>query len=232
MNCCLLIFYFQVYTQLSKLSISTSHRKLVNLIEPLGKDFDEEIKVWKVSIEDMMKKTAAQYDVCYLSLSTYIIIIAYAETITDILFIIGHTLKAPIQQSDDFIAPSHHDDLDMELSFQDESFLSSDSVNEAVLDENILSNCRDIDSEPSTPKSVASPPFSPICPSSQSHHSEDDVEPQNEDVIHNCSFPSGAGDTCELTTGIKIVFDNIDKNINPRFMTLDQGTKSLHYVQM
>lgn len=34
-----------------------------------------------------------------------------------------------------------------------------------------------------------------------------------------------------LTAGHKIVFDNIDKNVKPRYMRSDSQTKSLHYVQ-
>ena len=33
-----------------------------------------------------------------------------------------------------------------------------------------------------------------------------------------------------VNTGYKIVFDNIDKNIKPRFMRSDFQTRSLHYV--
>ena len=34
-----------------------------------------------------------------------------------------------------------------------------------------------------------------------------------------------------LNAGYKIVFDNIDKNVNPRYMRSDYQTRSLHYVQ-
>ena len=34
-----------------------------------------------------------------------------------------------------------------------------------------------------------------------------------------------------INTGYKLVFDNIDKNIKPRFMRSDSQTVSLHYVQ-
>ncbi len=34
-----------------------------------------------------------------------------------------------------------------------------------------------------------------------------------------------------VNTGYKIVFDNIDKNVNPRHMRSDNQTRSLHYVQ-
>ena len=34
-----------------------------------------------------------------------------------------------------------------------------------------------------------------------------------------------------LNPGYKIVFDNLDKNIKPRYMRSDSQTKSLHYVQ-
>lgn len=35
-----------------------------------------------------------------------------------------------------------------------------------------------------------------------------------------------------LNAGYKLVFDNIDKTVKPRFMRLDSQTVSLHYVQM
>lgn len=38
-------------------------------------------------------------------------------------------------------------------------------------------------------------------------------------------------DDISLNTGYKIVFDNIDKNVKPRFMRSEHQTRSLHYVQ-
>ena len=35
-----------------------------------------------------------------------------------------------------------------------------------------------------------------------------------------------------LNSGYKLVFDNIDKNVKPRYMRSDSQTQSLHYVQM
>lgn len=35
-----------------------------------------------------------------------------------------------------------------------------------------------------------------------------------------------------LNAGYKLVFDNIDKNVKPRYMRCDAQTKSLHYVQV
>ena len=44
-----------------------------------------------------------------------------------------------------------------------------------------------------------------------------------------------AEETCtevkSINAGYKLVFDNIDKTIKPRFMTQDSQTKTLHYVQ-
>lgn len=35
-----------------------------------------------------------------------------------------------------------------------------------------------------------------------------------------------------FSSGLKIVFDNVDKNVKPRFMRFDEQTKSLHYVNI
>ena len=44
-----------------------------------------------------------------------------------------------------------------------------------------------------------------------------------------------AEETCtvvkSINAGYKLVFDNIDKTVKPRFMTQDSQTETLHYVQ-
>lgn len=56
------------------------------------------------------------------------------------------------------------------------------------------------------------------------------------DEPQTVSFPSLDTDidnhALSLNSGYKLVFDNIDKNIKPRYMRSDSQTLSLHYVQM
>ena len=143
------------------------------------------------------------------------------------------------------------------------------------------------DSEPSTPKSVASPAFSLIGSLTSMQHSGDEAQPEdNKNVLDNChvqtdcggitnvstpffqqsgigregtvlpSQQSGSGcetsqqscgenqcsgvaekdtntsETAGPVTGIKIVIDDIDKNVKPRFKNFEKQTKSIHYVQI
>ena len=53
----------QVYTQLNSLSLCTSHRRSLTLIDALGKDFDEPIRRWKEQVEDIMKNTRTEDEV-------------------------------------------------------------------------------------------------------------------------------------------------------------------------
>ena len=44
--------------------------------------------------------------------------------------------------------------------------------------------------------------------------------------------PASLEQARSVNTGYKLVFDNIDKNVNPRHMRSDNQTRSLHYVQV
>ena len=117
----------------------------------------------------------------------------------------------------------------MESSFHDESFLSSLTRDPELMDETIL-NRSDCPSDPSTPMSIIAPAFSPVCssPSALQEEDREDLLTIDHDMQHK-----------DLTTleetnhgGTKLVVDNIDSNIRPRFMTLENKTQSVHYVQM
>ena len=43
---------------------------------------------------------------------------------------------------------------------------------------------------------------------------------------------SSMGEKAEPDGGVKIVIDNVDKNVVPRYMSSEKQTQSLHYVQM
>ena len=110
------------------------------------------------------------------------------------------------------------------------------------------------DSEPSTPKSVASPAFSLI--SSDEPQLEDSENVLDNSQVHavtnqqqglllpsqqcsdgnECSIVAGKDSTTletdEAVRGTKIVIDNVDKNVVPRLMTSEKQTQSLHHVQM
>lgn len=57
----------QVYTQLNSLSLCTSHRRSLTLIDALGKDFDEPIRKWKKQVEDILKNTSTEDEVLIMS---------------------------------------------------------------------------------------------------------------------------------------------------------------------
>ena len=116
----------------------------------------------------------------------------------------------------------------MESSFHDESFLSSLAHDPELMDDTTL-NRSDCPSDPSTPQSIIAPAFSPIF-SSPSTLQEEDREDLN--IDHDMQHKDIT--TLEETNhgGTKLVVDNIDSNIRPRFMTFENKTKSLHYVQM
>ena len=64
--------------------------------------------------------------------------------------------------------------------------------------------------------------------------SEEDNDPDEEAVP---TSPSADAEVAQnvpqsLNAGYKLVFDNIDKNVKPRYMRCDAQTKSLHYVQV
>lgn len=65
-----------------------------------------------------------------------------------------------------------------------------------------------------------------------SDSAQDENEPRSEIVCE--PIASEEDELCieevSVTTGYKIVFDNIDKNVKPRFMRSDYQTRSLHYV--
>lgn len=74
----------------------------------------------------------------------------------------------------------------MEYDAMDVSFLSSvpETTEESMSD----------NSEPSTPKSVASPPFSPVSSSPSIQHSGDETQPEdNEVVLDNCPVQKACG---------------------------------------
>ena len=48
----------QVYTQLNKVSLCTSHTRLLKLVDSLGKDFDKPVTTWKKNIEQIMEKSS------------------------------------------------------------------------------------------------------------------------------------------------------------------------------
>ena len=48
-------------------------------------------------------------------------------------------------------------------------------------------------------------------------------------TVNESELQSGEGGM-SVNTGYKIVFDNIDKNVAPRFMRNEHQTRSLHYV--
>lgn len=119
----------------------------------------------------------------------------------------------------------------MEYSFHDESFLSS-HILDPEFESLITVNDSDCPSEPSTPKSVAAPAFSPVCSSPSTLHEVDsdkeDLLTSDRDMQHtNVTALEKTGDR-----GTKLILDNIDNNVRPRFMTSEKQTQSLHYVQM
>ena len=132
----------------------------------------------------------------------------------------------------------------MEYSFHDESFLSSPTRDPELMDETTL-NRSDCSSDPSTPMSVKAPAFSPVCSSLQEEDREDlstidhDMQLTTLEDREDLSTIDHDMQHKDLTTleetnhgGTKLVLDNIDSNIRPRFMTLEKKTQSVHYVQM
>lgn len=87
----------------------------------------------------------------------------------------------------------------------------------------------DTNSEPPTPLSITSPTFSDLSSSPLTPHKD---EEQVGSVTH---IPEHAEQNdksnCECL-GIKLVIDNVNKNVVPRNTTSEQQTKSLHYVHM
>ena len=87
----------------------------------------------------------------------------------------------------------------------------------------------DTNSEPPTLLSITSPTFNDLSSSPLTPHKD---EEQVGSVTH---VPEHAErndkSNCECL-GIKLVIDNVNKNVVPRNMTSEQQTKSLHYVHM
>lgn len=113
-------------------------------------------------------------------------------------------------------------------------FLSShiqDLEFESLMLENTV-NHSDCPSEPSTPKSVAAPAFSPVRSSPSTLH---EVDSDKEDLLTNDHDMQHKNVTALKKSddgGTKLILDNIDSNVRPRFMTSEKQTQSLHYVQM
>ena len=121
----------------------------------------------------------------------------------------------------------------MECSFHDESFLSSHILDPEFesMDENMV-NHSDYPSEPSTPKSIAAPAFSPVCSSPSTVH---EVDSEKEDLVisdHDTQHKNVTALEKTGDGGTKLILDNIDSNVRPRFMTSEKQTQSLHYIQM
>ena len=73
--------------------------------------------------------------------------------------------------------------------------------------------------------SILSPPISNF---SSTPSTPGSVAPVHEPT-HECSESQN---NSKSTIGIKLVIDNVDKNVVPRNMTSEEQTKSLHYVHM
>ena len=107
-------------------------------------------------------------------------------------------IRVPVQLAEEIIFPSLENtelDSSMEYDAMDESFLSS--VPETTKDS--MSD----NSESSTPKSDASPAFSPISSSPSIQHSGDETQPEdNEEVLDNCPVQEASGSVdCNASVG-------------------------------
>ena len=60
------------------------------------------------------------------------------------------------------------------------------------------------------------------------------ISSSSDQSIHSESLDGGVTNTviesASHNAGFKIVFDNLDKTIRPRHMTIEKQTQSLHYV--
>ena len=102
----------------------------------------------------------------------------------------------------------------------------SDSLSSPECDSAITSNNKYSEDRKSTTPSQGQQPkmqnvSSEVEPQSQSTTT---VEPQQ--MQRECALPS------HLTPGYKLVIDNIDSTVNPRYMLEDAQNQSLHYVQL
>ena len=92
--------------------------------------------------------------------------------------------------------------------------------------DNDSSTCQDITEQSFDGKDITDLSFN------LSEQSSSTDESLNETAI---SIEPEATETCTMVkstnAGYKLVFDNIDKTIKPRFMTQDSQTTTLHYVQ-
>ena len=115
-------------------------------------------------------------------------------------------------------------DLSIDDALQDLSFSAFQDLSFSAMTPQNEDDVTEMEKE-SEYSSIPSPPIS--------NFSSNPSIPSSSAPIHEQTHKNSESlDYSKSTFGVKLVFDNIDKNIVPRNMTFEKQTKSLHYVHM
>ena len=122
---------------------------------------------------------------------------------------------------------SHNCSMELEFSFDE-----LDTANNVSSTPMKCPNTSDIQSEMSSPVSFRSPSYSPVsitdsheCSNSQNEMPEQEQTP----ALKSPALDGNSQQQSSQVKGVKIVGDNVDKNVKTRFMRIDRQGKSLHY---